>query len=478
MEGIRIAVVPAPSTPAASGTSLRVRLVPDAVTHSVDRRFLSVSVDLGRLLETAPLGSAPTRLDLDRPRLLNLARALSPAYLRIGGPLADRTYYDLQTRAKPAPGGYAAVLTAADWDAAINFAQDAGLAVIFTLNAGPGVRGRSGAWRTDQARTLVDHASARRDPVLVWAFGHESTAQRPRFGGDEVAHGQYADDLTVAAELIRIRSQGSLLSASLPGFEETDDALTRAASAVDIITWPFGSDPAPGSASTPMPDDLSSSAETAERMRAAAGAEDKPLWLGDTAAATGGATAPSLDWVERLARLAQRGHSVVVRRGLTSAPSGLIDDEDLQPRADYWASVVWKRLMGREVLIPEVEPTSDVPVSAYAHWTPAGGGIPEDCVTLLLLNRANAPAQAELPGLACHQALAFRFSAPTGAAPIVVNGHPVHIDPDGRLSTLVGHLETLDPQRACVGLDGRSFGFFVLAPTGATFSDDPAARRS
>ena len=462
MKGVALSAETVSSTKAKRA---RIRLVPDAVVGAVDRRFLSVSIDATRFIDApAPL-AAP--VDLTEPTLVALSRALAPAYLRIGGPVADRTFYELRTRAKGPPPGFAAVLTAAHWDAATSFAQEVGFALMFTLNAGRSTRTRSGAWQQEQARLLVEHASARRDPVLVWAFGHEAAGDRPVFDGHEIRRDQYAQDLLLAARLVRDGAQ-SKLSGSLAPFGDDAAGLTRAGEALDVITWrypPAPRDPPPHASVDPrLLDDVASQADDVGRARTAAGAETKPMWLGQT-------DTPShqpLAWIDQLGILAQRGQSVVVRNALLGGPSALIDEATLLPRLDFWTSVLWKRLMGREVLAPDCESSDAGGLRAYAHWSPRGTGLPDDAVTLVLVNLDDEAVEAELVGLPLAQALAFRFEADEGEAPRI-NGRPLMLESDGSLPTIVGCTEALDPAEATLRLGPHSFGFFVLAPTGATF---------
>ena len=101
------------------------------------------------------------------------------------------------------------------------------------------------------------------------------------------------------------------------------------------------------------------------------------LWLGETGSAQCGgepglsnAFADSLWWVDQLGRLARRGHAVVVRQTLSGSDYGLIDDASLEPNPSYWASWLWRRLMGTEVLAAGTD-TVTASLRVYAHCTPA-----------------------------------------------------------------------------------------------------------
>ena len=87
-------------------STLTIHLSRDPIAH-VNPRFLSFAVDIAQVVggrfwcaearcDPVPGGGTPIpAYDFNRPRLVHLVRALSPAYLRIGGTASDQVYYDL-----------------------------------------------------------------------------------------------------------------------------------------------------------------------------------------------------------------------------------------------------------------------------------------------------------------------------------------------------------------------------------------------
>jgi hypothetical protein len=126
-----------------------------------------------------------------------------------------------------------------------------------------------------------------------------------------------------------------------------------------------------------------------------------PVWLGETGNAQCGGEPGVSDrwagtfwWVDQLGRMARRGQPVVVRQTLSGTDYGLLDDSTLTPRPDYWASVLWKRLMGPTVL----DATSVSPaLRAYAHCAVPGEGVPPGAVAMALVNLADAATPVALP---------------------------------------------------------------------------------
>ncbi|WP_244486390.1 hypothetical protein [Bradyrhizobium viridifuturi] len=97
----------------------------------------------------------------------------------------------------------------------------------------------------------------------------------------------------------------------------------------------------------------------------------KAIWLTETAeTACGGnrwaATfADTFRYLDQLGRLAKAGVQIVMHNTLAASDYGLLDERTHLPRPNYWAALLWRRLMGTTVLdagIP-VQPGFHV----YAH---------------------------------------------------------------------------------------------------------------
>jgi hypothetical protein len=93
----------------------------------------------------------------------------------------------------------------------------------------------------------------------------------------------------------------------------------------------------------------------------------KRLWVTETAqAACGGdrwaATfIDSFRYLDQLGRLAKDDVDVVMHNTLAASDYGLLDERTNEPRPNYWAALVWSRLMGTTVL------DSGVPVGRGLH---------------------------------------------------------------------------------------------------------------
>jgi hypothetical protein len=463
----------------------------------VDDRYLSFAVDTALLVggawwdgSTGTNGGRgtvnATPLDFGNPRLRQLAQELSPAILRVGGTEADCCYYSLDPShpVTTLPGGFKSVLTADRWDALAGFAQDLGLDLMFTLNAGKGTRDH-GRWQPDQARALLEHVQAQGQSVAVWELGNEVDAYWLTQGLFDAVSGEtYARDFEVARDLVRTLSPGSQLagpsSAFWPilgepigflfGVEEP--FLEHVQGDVDIVTWhfyPTESSRTPirlratSESSMLAPSTLDESARWADEV---AGWRDSyqptaQVWLGETGPAQCGGEPGLSDtfvstfwWLDQLGSLARHGQQLQVRQDLVGADYGLLRASDLSPNPDYWSSLLWKRLMGPTVYAVNVSGGDEL-VRAYAHATPGGTG-----VTLLLLNLSETrTAQVTLAEVGV-QATQYQVTA---AAPLsrdlLLNGSPLALDASGAVPTLMGQSVLLGP---AVALPPLSYTLLVF----------------
>jgi len=474
---------PAPAPPAA-GVAARIDLDRGPVA-TVDERFLSFAVDTAQVVGGefwAPRGSeergllkthAVERYDFSRPALRRLASALAPAYLRIGGTDADRTVYHVDgDDANPgAPdAGARWVLTGRRWDQVGEFARATDLKIMFTLNAGPSARAADGGWNPDNARSLIAYTRARGYPVDVWELGNEINAF-PLTHGRWLGADRYAGDLRRARGLLdelhdpgRLAGVGSAFWPVLgEGRPVLYDTLRAAGDVLDIVTWhyyPQQSHRCPlatrraAAALTAAPERLADVERWAERVETDA-REHAPraaVWLGETASAQCGGEAGVSDsfadalwWLDELGRVSRRGQPVVVRQTLSGSDYGLVDDRTMRPNPSYWASWMWRNLMGTRVLDVAVEPAAPA-VRVYAHCLRASAAGQRslrsdgnnDGVAVLLLNIHPTEAATVRLGAGAGGARAamsvLRLQADAlGARTVRLDGAPLETAADGTL---------------------------------------------
>jgi heparanase 1 len=495
------------------------------VVATVDERFVSFAVDTAQVVGGrfwAPAGAGEGLLKtgavpafaFSRPRLRRLTGALAPAYLRIGGTDADRTVYDLGPphsdgdgdgggadrgrAAEASAAGARWVLTRQRWDAVSDFARQLDLRILFTLNAGPAARDAEGGWDPAGARQLVAYAVAHGDPVDVWELGNEANAF-PVTHGLWLSPARYAADLGRARALLDQLAPHARLGGPATSYWPVvgawrpfdGDVLTRAGRLLDVVSWhyypqqsfrcPVATRRAQAGRMLPVEAlaDFDAWADAVEGA-AAAGAPGAEVWLGETASAQCGgepgfsnAFADALWWADTLGRAARRGQQVVVRQTLAGSDYGLIDDATLEPNPSYWASWLWRRLMGTRVLGAAARDDAPAALRAYYHCArPDAPGARAGAVTALYVNVGGATTvQVALRGAATDDARVFQLTAPgLGARRGDLNGTPLAAAADGAPPDLDALAAPLDAG-APITLPPSSITFVVLPA-----ADAPACR--
>jgi hypothetical protein len=126
-------------------------------------------------------------------------------------------------------------------------------------------------------------------------------------------------------------------------------------------------------------------------------APGKPIWLTESAdAACGGnpwdaSFLDSFRYLDQLGRLARSGLRVVMHNTLVGSDYGLLDETSFAPRPNYWAALLWHRLMGAVVLDPGTAGQDNLHVYAHCHPGNSGG------VTILAINASDKQQRLTIP---------------------------------------------------------------------------------
>jgi heparanase 1 len=428
--------------------------------------------------------------------LRRLARELAPAYLRIGGTAADKVFYDLSAAplSRP-PAPYQAVLTRAQWDGVNAFAAALDYRVLFTLNAGPGPRDANDVWQPDNARALLEYTRTKRYPVALWDFGNESNAYPVTMSlGYRVGASALARDVAAARALVSATTPGALLAAPssaywpvigefLPIYE--DFLAAGGGESIDVVTWHYYPQQsrrclfATRRASPNRmldPATLNEVDAWASRVEAErdAHAKGKPVWLGESGNAQCGGEPGVSDafvsgfwWLDELGRMARRGQPVLVRQTLSGSNYGLVDEDTLAPRPDYWTAVLWRRLVGARVL--DASAGEDSLLRIYAHCTRAGApDATPGAVTVAVVNLDPASGVSLVLDAFGETADVYELSSrDLASSEIRLNGAPLAAEDDGAPPPLPPRIV----HRCAGGLRAHfapaTYGFVVLPDAGA-----------
>jgi hypothetical protein len=406
-----------------------------------------------------PVGAKPALfayrepIDLSNSRLRTLAAALGPAYLRVSGTWANTTYFAENDDALATPpNGFRAVLSPERWKAVIDFAHAVNAEIVTSMATSPGVRDAAGQWQSDQARRLFAYTRSVGGRIAAAEFMNEPTLAAmggaPK-GYDAAAYGRdfkaFVAFIRASEPDVMVLGPGSIgettATQSSADFISTRDMLASSGPGIDAFSYHhYGAVSqrcAPGQ-TTPeaalSETWLASTDKTFAHYRSLRDefAPDKPIWLTETAeAACGGNPWAStfLDtfrYLDQLGWLAKAGVQMVAHNTLAASDYGLLDEKTLRPRPNYWAALLWRRLMGTIVL----DAGTHKGIHLYAHCRRGARG----AVTLLAINTDRTrSAILRLPVTSERYTLSADDLQSAG---VRLNGTALELDPNDELPRL------------------------------------------
>jgi heparanase len=431
-------------------------------------------------------------IDLSNPKLRKLAEALGPTYMRVSGTWANSTYFQDSDDPAPAksPAGFNGVLTRAQWRGVIDFshAVDAKLVTSFAIS--PGVRDANGVWTPIEAQKLLNYTHSIGGSIAAAEMFNEPTfasmGGAPK-GYDAGAYGRdfraFNEFVKKGAPEIEILGPGSIGEAnsfgSMPGIQllRSEDMLKeQGPGLLDVFSYHFygglsqrctrmGAGIMGITHEAALSEDWLMRTNRDEEFYAAMRdrfAPGKQLWLTETGETACGGDPWASDFIDtfrylnQLGTLAKHGVQVVIHNTLNASDYALIDESTLNPRPNYWAAVLWRRLMGTTVLNARESHRPSLYLYAHCLRDKPGG------VAILVLNADKTGAHdVELSTKSMRYSLTSNdLMSPT----VQLNGVELALTSDGDLPAINGL--------------AQPGGRISLAPASITFLAVPGARNA
>ncbi|XP_026943360.1 heparanase isoform X2 [Sagmatias obliquidens] len=427
--------------------------------HLVSPAFLSFTID-------ANLATDPRFLTfLGSSKLRTLARGLSPAYLRFGGTKTDFLIFDPKKEPTFEERSY--------WQSQVN--QDIC---------------ESGSVPSDVERRLK----------LEWPFQEQlllreqyqkkfrnSTYSKPNSFRKKA--GIFIDGLQLGEdfmELHKLLGKSAFKNAKLYGpdvgqprgktVKMLKSFLKAGGEVIDSVTWHHYY--LNGRIATKEdflnPDVLDTFISSVQKIFQAVeeARPHKKVWLGETSSAYGGG-APLLSntfaagfmWLDKLGLSARMGIEVVMRQVFFGAGNYHLVDENFEPLPDYWLSLLFKKLVGTNVLMASVKGPDRNKLRVYLHCTNINHPrYKEGDITLYALNLHNVTKRLQLPHHLFDKQVDKYLIKPSGpnglfSKSVQLNGQTLKMVDDQTLPAL-----TEKPLRpgSSLGLPALSYGFFVI----------------
>jgi hypothetical protein len=350
-------------------------------------------------------------VDLYEKKLRMLATALGPMYIRVSGTWANNTYFqdDDGPRLRTAPDGYENVLTRAEWKGVIDFCKATGWKLVTSFAISDGIRDKEGNWTPAQAEPLINYTKSIGGEIAAAEMFNEPS--HASYGGAPEGYdaAYYDRDFAVfrtfmdqALPDMIILGPGSTGEGGIIGAGSevsTDSIFAKIPKpGFDIFSYHFYG----GVSKRCMGDLTPENALTKEwlsktelGLKYYEEARDEylpeaPIWLTETAEAACGGNPWAATYVdcfrylEQLGRLARKGVQVVMHNTLCASEYALLEQDTHDPRPNYWAALLWNRLMGTKVYDgPSLHAGPDIFVHDLKH-TPGGYAVlvvnPKDSV--------------------------------------------------------------------------------------------------
>jgi heparanase 1 len=430
-------------------------------------------------------------VDLENPRLQKLAAALGPAYVRVSGTWANSTYFwdsDAPAPEKP-PAGFNGVLTRKEWRGVVDFARAADARLVTSFAISPGVRNGNGVWTSKEAEKVLAYtesiggniaaAEMFNEPTYASMGGAPKGYDAEAYGRDFkafVAYIKNADPKLLVLGPGGVGEAGGLGQA--PGMKliRSEDILRDEGPGLDAFSYHYYGGVSQrcarmGAGALGMTPEKALTEHwltlTLRDEEFYAGLRNKylpgkPIWLTETAETACGGDPWAADFIDsfryltQLGELAQKNVQVVMHNTLDASDYGLLDENTLEPRPNYWAAVLWRRLMGTTVLDPGAGKQPNLYVFAQCLRGKRGG------VAVLAINADREQAGwISLP----KGSTRYTLTAPNlmGTA-VDLNGAELKAAADGSLPAMEGV--------------AQSAGTVDLKPLSITFFAVPGAENS
>ncbi|MCB0688532.1 MAG: hypothetical protein KDC53_18460, partial [Saprospiraceae bacterium] len=318
-------------------------------------------------------------INLYEQKLRTLAAALGPVYVRVSGTWANDVYF--QNNDEPilseAPEGFNNVLTRAQWKSVVDYCKAVNGKIVTSFAISDGMHDANGNYKIDQVKDLIAFTKSVGGEIAAAEMFNEPTFASHGNAPEGYNAENFADDFTVFNGFAKSYypqmlitgpggvGEGGMLGTGAISFDiATEDIMAKLPqNPFDVFTYHFygGVSKRCGGNQTPesvLTQDWLGKTEKAldfyekirEKYNPAA-----PIWLNETGEAACGGDPLASTWVdcfrylEQLGRLAQKGVQSVMHNTLARSEYALLDHDTHNPRPNYWAALLWARLMGNEV---------------------------------------------------------------------------------------------------------------------------------
>ena len=327
-------------------------------------------------------------IDLTNPRLRALAKEIGPAWIRVSGTWATSTYYDFDgTTGGKAPEGFKSVLTKEQWIGVLEFVKAVNGKLLVSVANCAGIHSADEPWNPSQAKILFDFsrdygvpieaAEFMNEPNLLAGSGAPKGYTPENFVRDQDIFNKWIHDNYPECKTVGPCSfNGKMCKLNIEKFPikqlmskiSTDAFLKDAKEPIDVFSYHYYNGVseriAAGLHFVHWKDHLITSEEYLDGApycaKSAAKVRDKympgtQMWVTESGDAGGGGNTWGSTYVDVLRTLNELGSFATVTDGiifhntLASSDYGFLHHGSFEPRPNYFAVLLWNKLMGTSV---------------------------------------------------------------------------------------------------------------------------------
>ena len=425
-------------------------------------------------------------IDTKNPRLIKLAKELGCAWVRVSGTWANKTYYDFDGKYADGtvPAGFQNVLTKAQWLSLLDFVKAIDGKLLVSIANCPGVHAADEPMPFEQADLLFRTSKEYGVPISAAEFTNEPNLIALSCLPQGYTAADHARDHDLFGAWLRenypeclfvgpctvgdINLFGALSGAGggmAAGFEmvTTEALLGDYNTKMDVFSYHYyngvsergaamgGHWPYEAALTEPY---LAVAADCARQYVAR---RDKyvpggQMWVTESGDAGCGGNTWASTYVDVPRTLNELGEFCTVTDGvifhntLASSDYGFLKHGTFEPRPNYFAVLLWNRLMGQTVYATGEEIREGAHV--YAHSRKDG----KDGVVYLVINNSQEATSVELPGEA--EVYALTGNGKLRSRTMLLNGKELSLGENDTLPELTGV---------------KASGTVEVAPGGCTF---------
>lgn len=432
------------------------------------------SGDLSNFTSMADLMQYYPPIDLRNKKLRYLTQQLGPAWIRVSGSWATKTYYDFEgTTNGHIPEGYASILTREQWMDLLDFVKATKGKLLVSVSNCAGDHPNGGAFDLTQTKKLfhfsheygVDIAAAEfmNEPNMLEFSGAPSGYTAVDYARDQDIFNtwvreNYPDCLLVGPcttgdptiTLSQPKGFGAGIASLMKNCTSTDDLLAGTKVKLDVFSYHYYNGVSERLASIApqahwQPQEAYTDAYLAvaeEYAGAHALLRDKyvpaaPIWVTESGDAGGGGDTWASTYLDVLRTLNELGSFATITDGvifhntLASSDYGFLRPGDFEPRPNYYAVLLWNTLIGNTVYHCQNHPMESVHLYCHSRKAKKPG-----CVYLVINNSptdnltVTCPLDVELYLLSSDSEMRSQT--------ICLNGKPLYLSEYGDLPMLCG----------------------------------------